>query len=49
MTCNKVFHGMQWDPIAFHEKLCCMSYILALMDLMMVKNWPKHVVQMNLY
>jgi len=25
-----------WDLIAFQEKLCCMSYILALMDLMMV-------------
>jgi hypothetical protein len=27
---------IQRDPIVFQEKFCCMSYILALMDLMMV-------------
>ena len=31
------------------EILCYMWYTLALMDLVMVVDWPKHLVLLNLY
>ena len=39
----------QWDPIAYQNNFVARYIFQLFMDLMMVKERPKHVVPMNFY